>query len=78
MLASSVSEYTNVAMNVDRASFVTGLRTNVRRTRGEYCELAIWSATRVMENTTPVKVSRAVAMVASSVRASSRSVGNSP
>jgi hypothetical protein len=32
----------------------------------------------VTENTTPVNVSSAVAMVASSVRASSRSVGNKP
>ena len=65
-------------MNVASASLVTGLRTKVRSTRGEYCVLAIWSATRVMENTTPVKVSNAVAMVASSVRASSRFVGNRP
>ncbi len=78
MRASRVSEYTKVAMNVDSASFVTGLRTNVRNTRGEYWVLAIWSATSVMEKTTPVKVSSAVAMVASSVRASSRSVGNRP
>lgn len=65
-------------MKVDKASLVIGLRTNVRNTRGEYWVLDIWSATSVMENTTPVKVSNAVAMVASSVRASSRLVGKSP
>ena len=58
--ASSVKEYTKVARNVDRASLVTGLRTNVRSTRGEYWVLAICSATSVMENTTPVKVNSAV------------------
>jgi hypothetical protein len=63
---------------VDSASLVIGLRTNVRRTRGEYWVLDIWRATSVMENTTPVKVSSAVAMVASSVRASSKLVGKSP
>src|ERR1700683_4340650 len=76
--ASSVKEYTKVARNVDKASLVTGLRTNVRSTRGEYWVLAICNATSVMENTTPVKVNSAVAMVESSVRASSRSVGKSP
>ena len=65
-------------MNVDRASLVTGLRTNVRSTRGEYCVLAICRATSVMEKTTPVNVSSAAAMVDRRVRASSRSVGNRP
>ena len=59
-------------MKVASASLVTGLRTKLRSTRGEYCELAIWSATRVMEKTTPVKVRMAVATVPSSARASSR------
>ena len=65
-------------MKVDKASLVTGLRTKVRRTRGEYCVLAICSATSVMEKTTPVKVSKAAAIVESKVRASSRSVGKRP
>ena len=65
-------------MNVASASLVTGLRTNVRKTRGEYWVLDIWSATSVMENTTPVNVRSAAAMVASRVRASSRLVGKSP
>ena len=64
MPVSARSETTKVAMNVPSATLVDVARTNVRVTRGENCWLASWSATSVIENTTPRNVRIAVAIVA--------------
>src|SRR4051812_30715232 len=50
-------------MNVPNASFGTGDRTKLRRTRGDTWELASCRATSVTEKTTPTNVSIAAAIV---------------
>src|SRR6188472_419476 len=55
--ASPVTAKANVARKTPNAIFVIAERTNVRMTRGDSCELASWSPTRVIAKTTPTKVS---------------------
>ena len=62
---------TNVARKVPSVRWVSRDRTNTRTMRGEYCPPASWIATSVVANTTPRKVSIAVATVAESAAAAS-------
>ena len=62
-----VTAKAKVARKTPKAVLVTFDRTNVRMTRGESCELASWSPTRVIAKTTPTKVSMEDAITCSIV-----------